>query len=64
MLQNIIQAVGLVLVIEGLLYAVAPGITRRLVSELPKLGDDQLRLAGVAGLALGVAVVALARLLG
>ena len=61
MLHNLIQAIGLVFVIEGLLYAVAPGLTRRMVAALPKVSEEQLRLAGVGGLALGVAIVALAR---
>lgn len=63
MLHNLIQAIGLVFVIEGLLYAVAPGFTRRIVAALPKVSDEQLRIAGVGGLALGVAIVAVAKFL-
>jgi len=54
-------AVGLVLVVEGLAYALAPSFIRRMAEELPKLGDEQLRMFGVAALALGVGLVYLAR---
>jgi uncharacterized protein len=62
MLHAIVQALGLVFVIEGLIYAVAPGAMRRMMAELPKLTDEQLRLAGVAALALGVLVAWLAKI--
>jgi uncharacterized protein YjeT (DUF2065 family) len=55
-------AVGLVLVVEGLAYALAPSFIRRMAEELPKLGDDQLRIFGVVALAIGVGLVYLARL--
>ncbi|MBV1724362.1 MAG: DUF2065 domain-containing protein [Hoeflea sp.] len=55
------MAVGLVLVVEGLAYALAPSFIRRMAEELPKLGDEQLRMFGVAALALGVGLVYLAR---
>ena len=64
MLHAIVQALGLVFVIEGLIYAVAPGGMRRMMAELPKLNDDQIRLAGVAALAFGVGVVWLLKIFG
>ncbi|MCZ4288123.1 DUF2065 domain-containing protein [Hoeflea alexandrii] len=54
-------AVGLVLVVEGLAYALAPSFIRRMAEELPKLGDEYLRVFGVAALAIGVGLVYLAR---
>lgn len=54
-------AVGLVLVVEGLAYALAPSFIRRMAEELPRLGDEYLRLFGVAALAVGVGLVYLAR---
>jgi len=54
-------AVGLVLVVEGLAYALAPSFIRRMAEELPKLGDEHLRIFGVAALAIGVGLVYLAR---
>ncbi|MGJ8570700.1 MAG: DUF2065 domain-containing protein [Hoeflea sp.] len=55
-------AVGLVLVVEGLAYALAPSFIRKMAEELPKLGDDQLRIFGVVALAIGVGLVYLVRL--
>ena len=63
MVHAIVQAIGLVFVLEGLIYAVAPGAMKRMMAELPKLSDEQLRIAGVATLALGVGIVWLARVL-
>jgi uncharacterized protein len=63
MLHAIVQALGLVFVIEGLIYAVAPGAMRRMMAELPKLSDEQIRIAGVAALALGVLVAWIAKVL-
>ncbi|MDP2733215.1 MAG: DUF2065 family protein [Hoeflea sp.] len=54
-------AVGLVCVVEGLAYALAPSFIRRMAEELPKLGDEHLRLFGVAALAIGVGLVYLAQ---
>jgi uncharacterized protein YjeT (DUF2065 family) len=54
-------AVGLVLVVEGLAYALAPSFIRRMAAELPKLGDEYLRTFGVVALAIGVGLVYLAR---
>jgi uncharacterized protein len=54
-------AVGLVLVVEGLAYALAPSFIRWMAEELPKLGDEYLRIFGVAALAIGVGLVYLAR---
>ena len=63
MLHAIVQSLGLVFVIEGLIYAVAPGAMRRMMAELPKLSDEQIRIAGVAALALGVLVAWIAKVL-
>lgn len=54
-------AVGLVLVVEGLAYALAPSFIRRMAEQLPRLADEQLRIFGVAALAIGVGLVYLAR---
>ena len=60
MVHAIVQAVGLVLVVEGLIYAAAPQAMKRLMAEVPKLSVEQLSHVGVAALALGVGVVWLA----
>ena len=50
-------AIGLFLVIEGLIYALAPHIVRKMAEELPRIDDRQLRLFGLVAVALGVFVV-------
>jgi uncharacterized protein YjeT (DUF2065 family) len=54
-------ALGLVLVIEGLLYASAPGSLKQLMLQLQAVPDDALRMAGVSAVAIGVGLVWLAR---
>jgi hypothetical protein len=61
--STLFLAIGLVLVVEGLAYALAPSFIRRMAEELPKLGDDQLRVFGVAALAIGVGLVYVTKLL-
>lgn len=61
MSEAIFTALGLVLVIEGLLYALVPGQLRRMLAAMEHLSDDQLRLGGVAAIAVGVLVVFVVR---
>jgi uncharacterized protein YjeT (DUF2065 family) len=61
--STLFLAIGLVLVVEGLAYALAPSFIRRMAEQLPKMSDDQLRVFGVAALAIGVGSVYLAQLL-
>ena len=61
MLPQIVMALGLVLVIEGLLYALVPGQLRAMMVSFQKLSDDQLRTGGVIAMALGVMIVWLVR---
>ena len=56
-MSHLLTAVGLVLVIEGLLYALAPHLTRRIMSAAQEMSDDQLRLGGVVATIVGVGVV-------
>ena len=55
------MALGLVLVIEGLLYALVPSHLKRMLVAMQDLSDDQLRLGGVVAVSLGVAIVWLMR---
>lgn len=62
MMQDVVTALGLVLVIEGLLYALLAAPMRQAMRmALDQLSDSQLRAGGVAALALGVLIVWLAR---
>lgn len=60
-MTDFIVALGLVLAIEGTLYAAFPGPLKRMMSQAIATPDQVLRLAGVAVLAVGVLVVWLAR---
>jgi hypothetical protein len=63
-MADILLALGLVLVVEGLAYVLAPSLVERLLEMLRALPLDQRRTAGMAALALGVALVWLAHQLG
>lgn len=62
-MSEVATAVGLVLVIEGLLYAVAPGGLKRMMSMAQSMSDDQMRTGGVVAIALGVGIVWVGRAL-
>lgn len=60
-MSTLVLALGLVLAVEGLVFALAPGRVEdalRLLSELPA---ETRRLLGLAALAAGVALIWLAR---
>jgi uncharacterized protein YjeT (DUF2065 family) len=57
MIADMVKALGLVFVIEGLVYALAPGGLKAMMGTMQKLSDDQLRFGGVAAIATGVAIV-------
>ncbi|WP_306031344.1 DUF2065 family protein [Stappia sp. MMSF_3263] len=54
-------ALGLVLALEGTLYALAPGAAKNFVRQILDLPDTALRTGGLAALAIGVAIVWLVR---
>jgi hypothetical protein len=57
MLGYALTALGFVLVIEGLLYALVPAQLKAMMVSVQKLSDDQLRIGGVAAMATGVMAV-------
>ena len=58
---DLLVAVGLVLVIEGLLWALAPGFGRRMLDAASKMPESSLRTAGAVAVAAGVLIVWLVR---
>jgi len=56
-MQDLIVGIGLVLVIEGLLYALFPDGVRRMAQMAGQIPDSALRTGGVIALALGVLIV-------
>ena len=61
MIHLVLQAVGLVFVIEGLLYALVPSHVKAMLARLESLSNEQLRIAGAMALAFGVGLVWLAK---
>ncbi|MBM3532506.1 MAG: DUF2065 domain-containing protein [Alphaproteobacteria bacterium] len=60
-MEDALLALGLVLALEGALYALFPEAMRRAMAMVLALPVDQLRLGGVAAAAIGVAIVWLVR---
>lgn len=56
-MSDFVIGLGLFFVIEGLVYALAPGMLRLAARKLPSVSDGQLRAAGVVAIAIGVALV-------
>ncbi|MEO0497608.1 MAG: DUF2065 domain-containing protein [Pseudomonadota bacterium] len=54
MLSALIYGLALVLVIEGLIYAVFPNLPKMVAEETARRSADEMRFFGVAALALGV----------
>jgi Uncharacterized protein conserved in bacteria (DUF2065). len=57
-------ALGLVLVVEGLVYALAPSLIEEMLALLRSLTVEQRRLIGLTALTLGLALLWFARALG
>lgn len=64
MMGTIVLALGLVLVIEGLVYALAPSLVEQLLEALKAMSIDTRRRFGLGAVSMGVGLVWLARLLG
>jgi len=56
-MSDLVIGLGLFFVIEGLVYALAPQLVRRMAEELPNIDDRLLRGCGLAAVAFGVFVV-------
>lgn len=56
-MHELLMALGLVFVIEGLLYALVPGHLKRMAEAARHLTDEQLRTGGAMAVALGVLIV-------
>jgi len=63
-MEHVILAIGLVLIVEGLAYALAPSLVEQLLELLKTLPEAMRRNLGFSALALGLALVWLAKLLG
>lgn len=64
MIETALLALGLVLIVEGLVYALAPSLIEDLLAALSALTLDQRRLLGLGALAVGLVLVWAAKSLG
>lgn len=63
-MEMALLALGLVLVVEGLAYALAPSSIEAMLELLRRMPIDQRRMVGLGAIALGVALIWIARVLG
>jgi hypothetical protein len=59
--QELAVALALVLVLEGIVPFLSPPALRRMLAGVQELSDRQLRAAGLASMALGVALLSILR---
>lgn len=60
-MSDFLAAIGLVLVVEGLVYGGFPGLAKRLATEVLASPEHVLRTLGLASIAAGVGIVWLVR---
>ncbi len=60
-MSELITAVGLVFVIEGLVYTLAPTRLKAMLQTIERVPDETLRTGGLIAIGIGVAIVWLAR---
>jgi uncharacterized protein YjeT (DUF2065 family) len=60
-MSDFLVAVGLVMVIEGLLWAAAPQLGMRLLATAAQTPEQRLRVVGAAAVAAGFVIVWLVR---
>lgn len=56
-MSDLIVAIGLVFVIEGLLYAAFPNAMRKTVEDITKLPETNIRTMGLLAVIIGVVIV-------
>jgi uncharacterized protein len=56
-MDDVVVALGLVLVIEGLLWAASPKLARRLLEAVASTSEPAVRVSGIVAMAAGVALV-------
>ena len=56
-MSDFLTGIAFFLIIEGLVYALAPSILKRMAELLPQIPEAQLRASGLGAIALGVLMV-------
>jgi uncharacterized protein YjeT (DUF2065 family) len=57
MLETLLMALGLMLVLEGLLPFLAPSIWRDMFRRITELADGQLRFMGLTSMIIGLVLI-------
>jgi uncharacterized protein YjeT (DUF2065 family) len=60
-MPELVVAIGLVFVIEGLVFAAFPGTAKRLAATALESPENSLRIAGIVSAVIGVALIWLVR---
>lgn len=60
-MSEIVTALGLVLVIEGLVYALGPRQLKGMLALMERVPEDALRIGGIVAICLGVGLIWFAR---
>jgi Uncharacterized protein conserved in bacteria len=61
MWHDLLAAVALVLIIEGILPFLSPEVSRRVSAQVTKLDDHVLRIGGLSSMIVGVVLLYLVR---
>jgi uncharacterized protein YjeT (DUF2065 family) len=61
MLETLLIALGLMLVLEGVLPFLAPGIWRQTFQRITQLADGQLRFMGLTSMLVGLLILIFTR---
>jgi uncharacterized protein YjeT (DUF2065 family) len=64
MIETALLALGLVLIVEGLVYALAPSLVDRMLLALAAMPPEARRLVGMLALVVGLVLVWAAKALG
>jgi len=56
-MRDFLVAIGLVLAIEGLIFAALPGVAKRLAASALEAPEGSLRIAGIVSALLGVVMI-------
>jgi uncharacterized protein YjeT (DUF2065 family) len=60
-MSDVVAALGLILVLEGALYALFPDAMKRMAAQVLEAPVDTLRVVGLVSAALGVGIVWIVR---
>jgi len=64
MIETALLALGLVLIVEGLVYALAPSLIDQMLAALAAIPPEARRIMGLLALVIGLALVWAAKTLG